>query len=499
MPDRNPMMSGAIVMFQAGLLLGAGLLGLSWHLEWLDLRHPIFFQPLGIYLVAHALWTFWSWRLVSGTWFDPYLLFASAAFLFNAGVALLVVFPLSNEALLGGRFPQEAIQEALMLVALALTAWHLGALLAGLLVNGRGPKPAPRPDLSQPTLSEVRQVGLGLLILSFPPMLLIFFQAVQTVLSQGYLALYTQEVQTGISAIPQVLSYFLVPGVMFLLAGSRDHRTLRNLAVLVVLINAVCQLFMGFRYFALMPIICSAWVWHRCIRPVSPLPLLTLGTTAVLVVIPLVGTTRNIGAERRDLETLVDSFFEIENPAVGTLREMSSTLRVVVHTVELVPAEREHDFGLTYYYAFLTLIPNLVWDLHPSVVYGRPSLWLAWTVEPWLARRGGSLGYSFIAEAYLAFGWWGLPWIMTLGGYALARLVLWARPGTFLVPARVALVASFASQFVFYAREETAFIVRPLVWYSLAPYLLIFPLTWMRNWVCPPRSEVHRTLSEVPS
>ena len=91
-------------------------------------------------------------------------------------------------------------------------------------------------------------------------------------------------------------------------------------------------------------------------------------------------------------------------------------------------------------------------------------------MDPSFASQGGGFGYSFIAEAYLNWGW-GAPLFLGLVGFLFAKLIVWAcREGA---PARLAAVASFTGFVLFWARGEAIDVVRPLVWYALIPYLMI--------------------------
>ena len=134
--------------------------------------------------------------------------------------------------------------------------------------------------------------------------------------------------------------------------------------------------------------------------------------------------------------------------------------------------------GIGYLYSLLAVIPNIFWDIHPVISHGTPSDWLAQEVNPYLLESGGRMGYSFIAESYLNFGWFGIIFLAVIG-FLLARLVLWAIKSK--EPAKMAMLASFTSFFLFYARSEFYTIVRSLVWYSLIPYLGIYAVMWFRT------------------
>ena len=108
----------------------------------------------------------------------------------------------------------------------------------------------------------------------------------------------------------------------------------------------------------------------------------------------------------------------------------------------LVPESRPYDYGISYLYALTAIMPNIGWQVHPSVAHGLLSDWLIKTVDPVVARGGGGLGFSFIAEAYLNFGWFGGPVWLGVVGFILCWLFLKADGAD---PARHAFAAAFLS------------------------------------------------------
>lgn len=192
----------------------------------------------------------------------------------------------------------------------------------------------------------------------------------------------------------------------------------------------------------------------------------------VLILVPLAPVFRSAsGQERYSLTRVVDAYFSIENPALEGLTYMGGSMNTVSYTIDLVPETRGYDMGASYYYALLTVFPNAFWSIHPSVARGIASEWLVKTVDPETARIGGGMGYSFIAEAYLNFGWWGAPIVLILMGFFFGSMVLWAdRSGDI---ARLAMIASFLSFFLVFPRGESIQVVRALVWYSFLPYLAV--------------------------
>src|SRR5262249_25008661 len=148
-------------------------------------------------------------------------------------------------------------------------------------------------------------------------------------------------------------------------------------------------------------------------------------------------------------------------------------------TIDLVPGSHGHEWGVGYGYALLTVFPNLFWDIHPTIARKLPCDWLIWQVDPYTAELGGTLGYSFIAEAYLNFGWLGAPFVMILGGYAGSRIMRWADRSR--RADRAALTAAAACFLVFSVRGELAVVLRGLLWYACLPYCAVLILNYTQH------------------
>ena len=481
--------AGAVGLYAASAIVLATVLGaLAVHAGLVDPYEPALLRPLCGYLLFVFLLSVASWRVLTGSWFDAYTIFLAAAHGFNSGQVFLEAFGLHRHGILEGRFPQNDVVNAILFVTLCLVALHAGAILA-VLASGRSTsreaKAAQAVEPGGATLADLRQVAWFLLAIAVPSMAYVFANEIGTALSQGYLALYGGQHDVGIAAIPKIFSAYLVPSALFLLAGSKDSRLGRTCSLLVLIANACCQLLLGFRFYAIMPLAAYAWVRNRCIGPLPVLPLAAAAAFLAIVVFPIIRNSRDTGTDRRSLEAVSAKMSGIEYPALSTIDEMGGSILTTIYTLELVPATRDFEYGETYFYALFRLVPNVAWDIHPSIAH-TPSLWLIEAIEPWLAARGGSFGFSVLAEAYLNFGWTGGPWIIGLLGFLFARFTLWATRPPGLVEAKIAMAAAFVSFFAFVAREDLGFVVRPLVWYSLLPYAAIYLLAWARRTIARP-------------
>jgi oligosaccharide repeat unit polymerase len=198
------------------------------------------------------------------------------------------------------------------------------------------------------------------------------------------------------------------------------------------------------------------------------------------VVFPLVRVVRDTrGLDRTSLGFVSDAWSAIDNPVVGSVAEMGSSMGTVAYTLELVPTARPFDGGVSYLFALLAGVPNVAWAVHPTTAHGTLSAWLANTVMPEFAAHGSGLGYSFIAEAYENFGWIGVPLVLLLLGWIAGRLSEAVRGRS--DPAILALTATLLLTAILYARAETADLVRNACWYAIVPYLLVQLLSGVRR------------------
>jgi oligosaccharide repeat unit polymerase len=442
--------------------------------------------PAQLLLDLHMLWGVYSWYRLRGTLFDPYVIFFAAACGFNGGQSLLDVFNLSETGgVLDANFSPEIIYETVTGVFVGLTVMHFVALY---MARRAALRPEPRRPLV--TDHSLRLVGWALLIIAAPFTAIALKEALSLVMTGGYMALYQQDAETGAAAGPALIAHFLVPASLLLLAGSRRRRSLSAIASAGTLfVYSGTQLFLGKRYEALMPVFAYAWLWHRHLRPIPRWVLFGAVGGLVFVIFPLVAITRNTsGDQRLSLDAILEALDDVEKIYVLIIHEVGSTMNDTAHTIALVPSMRNYDLGLGYAYALLTALPNLFWHIHPTVERGLAGDWLVWTVDPTFARMGGGMGYSFIAESYLNFGWLGIPAMCGFFGWLWSTLV--CRLDKPQSPDKLALLASLATSFTFFARSETGCVLRPMLWYALIPYLLVQVVA---------RSERHQSINAAVS
>src|ERR1035437_6466561 len=343
--------------------------------------------PMCCVFVLMFAWILGTSHAVRGTLFEPYGLFVLAAGVFNGGQQLLEVFGQNANGILGGRVAPETLLEAIYLVTVSFGFMHWGALIA----FRRGPAAEDRLRKgASGRRRAVRLVGWALLAVAIVPTLMFFKSSVAVVMDYGYIGLYRGGGQTSIVL---VLSSFLIPGAVFLLTGSGAHRGARWVALGVVGVYAVLCLFLGSRGGAAMGCVAVAWAYDRSVRRI-PRKLIAVLVFAALIVFALVRETRDTGGRwRLSLAEQYATLTALDDPVTSSIAEMGHSLVIVTHTLSLVPSSRDYDWAVSYLYALSTILPNVGWEVHPSVTHGLLADWLVRTVDPATATAGGGLGF----------------------------------------------------------------------------------------------------------
>jgi O-antigen polysaccharide polymerase Wzy-like protein len=435
-----------------------------------QVEHLLKIECLGV--TAISIWCVVSWKIVRGRLFGPYLLFLLAAVLFNAGQAVVQCVQPYRAGSIFVRFDEATLIRTVALVSLGILSLHLGALCAVVLDHrNNSAHVAVDADWLRHRAHISEMVGYALVGISIVPWIITFRERLDRVYQYGYFTgTFGHENNYGIYHTPEILAQFLVPGAIFLLVGKQ--RLGMILSMIVVAVYSAAMLFAGSKGFAIMSLSAYAWVWHQHIAEIPKKVIVAGGLIIVLLIIPVVTATRDTPAhERLSAEFLWDSYKRIDNPLIASFAEMGWSASTVAYTLQLVPSARPHDNGRSYGFALLGVVPNVFGGIHPTRAHGSLSTWLVSAVAPAYAAKGGGFGYTFIAEAYTNFGWFGAPIAIILIGYVLSWSFLWAERTS--DPARLALVGSWLSSLLIFARGESATIVRSLVWYSLIPYVLV--------------------------
>jgi oligosaccharide repeat unit polymerase len=508
-----------VVLIQSYILIGLILFGLVYAANPSGFMFSVeaSFQILCHLFLLLVPWIFGSWYWTTKRIFDPYLLFILSAILFNGGQIILEVFHLNENGFLDNRFPLPESLQVVYIVILSLSALHWGGLLCAVLdlqkkhaaqfsefVNrnsgtilylqsgieqslnqdrpfyypSRIKKFAPAQIIGSIPPEIALFIGQIFLYLSIIPVVVTVAGAVQIAKAGGYGSLFEQQAATGFAASASVMADFIFPGVFLIIAGGKRKPSLRIFAVIYLLGYTVAKFTIGSRGAAVMPLLSMLWLWNSVVRPIPRTLLATVAAILLLVVFPVIGATRNdvAGVDLFSIEFLTKTITNVNNPLVASISEMGFSATTIAWTMELVPKVRPFDLGMSFLVSILTLIPNVFTSgRHPALTmsgYDTPDYWLVGVIDPVFASQGGGLGFSFISEAYLNAGWFGI-FILGIIGFLFAKFVQWAvQDGD---PVKMGIIAIFVSFFLVYPRASSQLVTRPLIWYCLFPYL------WMQH------------------
>ena len=155
-------------------------------------------------------------------------------------------------------------------------------------------------------------------------------------------------------------------------------------------------------------------------------------------------------------------------------------MQTTAYILQMVPDRAPFNYGVDYLWAVIgAIVPNIgLWDEHPANAHIGSAV-LVREVEPEIAAAGGGLGFSFIAEAYAAFGWLGAPLALLVLGFGFARFARWAFAGRDM--ARAALFTAVLIPILLWPRQEVSVFLRGAVWYGVIPYMIIRALARARG------------------
>jgi oligosaccharide repeat unit polymerase len=394
--------------------------------------------------------------------FTPYGIFLIAAIAFNASAPVLYLIDQGKTGFLRNVFAGELEVKILVVVTLGLMFMHLGAVLAL-----RSPRMRFQlGSLTFPKNPQWRWMAWLFMAIGIIPSAMQLRTNLASSTANGYITLF-RDAPTGAAATIPLLALYLIPGIMFTAAAGLRTITARLLVSALVCILVLTDFFLGYRSQATSLLVAYVWLINRCVWKL-PRSLLIGGSIMLLLIFPAVAVMRSATAdERLSQTTWIQTFEKVDDPVINSLQEMGSTLRTVGHVIRLVPESRNYDLGLSYFWSLTGVVPNFTGGLHPGAQHSLAN-WLSYTVDPYMAQLGGGMGFSFLAEAYLNFGWFGIVMMPALIGYAVSTLD--QRAESRLDPLVFAGLATLLVFLPKYARADSAEVARYAIWYCLVPF-----------------------------
>jgi hypothetical protein len=128
---------------------------------------------------------------------------------------------------------------------------------------------------------------------------------------------------------------------------------------------------------------------------------------------------------------------------VMPLLTRSSLVMESATVYENTPSIVPYQFGATYRYLLITLIPRFLWPSKPSVNESNRSYQLSYGVTQAQDLDHVAIGAGLIPEAFMNFGWIGIPVVLCLAGIVLGvfeRIFLGQHAGAFATAVGLAYV-----------------------------------------------------------
>ena len=274
-----------------------------------------------------------------------------------------------------------------------------------------------------------------------------------------------------------VTSLDIVPIGLYLATAAAPWRRILPVS-LVGLLWATALFYLGFRGFALIPLVT---VLAILVKRGLTLPrwVYVAGVVTLLVLISSVRVLRDSRLSDRGSW----SELTLEAPT-SSLHELGGSILPLVHTLRLMQTE-DYRWGRTYWQALGEVVPNLTfeWEADRFVPTEQlpPSHWVTKLAAPWRYRNYGGLGFSAVAEPYMNFGVPGVVAFFLFLGWALVRAERWGAAG----PHAVAAWAIVLGPLLWTTRNASLVFFRPAVWGLLALAAALLISRSMRRWKRP--------------
>jgi oligosaccharide repeat unit polymerase len=421
-------------------------------------------------IVAELAWMLFSWTKLTGEIFNPYGLFISMVALTHGSVPLLTMISLTPNYQgytydWVSSIPRQAVTSGYLLIALSCYFVHLGACSA----------PKTPIFLSGNYRSSICIVGWILILLSIIP----FVITARTLLSSqeniGYLAYFEA---SKISTWALNGARFLPVGAFFLFAAQKKFSWSGAASILLIFAYSLTYFIVGARNRWVFTLVILAFLMRMKRIKISRWVLLFCAIT-ILIMAPLLSSTRlDSGTQITEAWTMLGG---LRGVIVAAMSELGLYSNIVTTTVATFPAHMHFTWGYSYLVALYFVVPNFFSPRgrHFGVDLGWKT-WLADTYYPKYVARGEGFGtgYSFIAEAYESFGYFGIPFIMFIVGYFVAYLSNASRSEKELA---LAFTASILTELLFYPRDGLYIVSRPIVWYGAIPVALVYLVSAFRK------------------
>lgn len=419
---------------------------------------------LGVWAFVQFCYSIYSWHKIHNVWFDAYLIFTIALYAFMLGQPILEGLDLSvsYRRLWNGSFniTSNGYYTATYYSMVSTLFFHFGSIIGSIKSNI---KISQQTSLS---FDKMTKVAWFLVIVSLPFYIYLLILQVAVIKTIGYAGLYDWEAYTPRSIM--LISDIFTPSMLAVFCSSllkKKHQYLTS--IMVIFLIFLPPFYLGGRSNAM---ICMAvfLLLYSCINRlnIKHYLLIVLSGAIMLFAMNIVGKIRS-GSDRslQAVQGVIDD--KNENPICQTIEEMGWSMFPTIKNMEAVPKHYDYSYGTSYFWAIVSIIPNIgFWETHPGMA-NDPGTKLGRYVN-----LGYGMGYSIVAGTYNEFGYFGVV-LMFIYGLIFCRIFSFISPNTAVYkPVEFVLALMFLWFSIKFIRNSYDSMVRSIAFYIVPIYFL---------------------------
>lgn len=321
----------------------------------------------------------------------------------------------------------------------------------------------------------IKNLSTVILVISVPCVCLNLWSVLPSVIMGGYSELYTElnSYSKMGQFIPLIAGWFPIALLMKYAVDAEDKPRVSRISAVILWVYIAINLYIGGRSGAVMMVLAFFITKQYLVKPIRKKMILPVcvGGYAFIGILNAIADIR-LKANRSVMDVL-SAFVTSASSAVGDfIGELGWSMSSLVWTMDLTGSTFRK--GTSYLFAFTAIIPNLgFWKEHPAAVYSNLGEWL----QKELGRTTG-LGYTFVAETYINFWWYGLI-VMFLFGFIASKLLSGINKDNakYNIKIMFVIIMFFTSVLKSFVRSSFSAIMRPMIFTVL---LLTFGITLMR-------------------
>lgn len=425
-------------------------------------------KVLGWFALIQLIYILYSWKQLTGSIFDAYIIFVVACYAFNLSQPILEVFDAVSpmrSIITHYNYPLNIYCQATFVSYYFILFFHFGAVASY-------KKPILRESSYNQKDYEIQQktiykVAFYFALLSFPGY--IYNTIVNMIISatEGYGAIYTEG--SGRMKLLGLIGDYYVPAMICMYFSSVALKRKQRQTVLIILLTVfVPPLVIGGRSNAII-IMAILFLIYTFFHKLSKKFYIYSGLGIYLLFMLFALIAGNRGGGMNGYKDMSLDNDEKGNPALFTLTEMGGSMQPLMNCLQIIPNNQDFRYGQSYLYATTTIIPNIgFWNVHPATKYSNLGNWL----KDYLNLSYGP-GFSIVAEGYYNFGYWGFI-VMFIFGFVFTKILSNASSRNLHInPIKTVMSLVFLWLTIKLVRNSFEFAVRALIYYYLPMYLLM--------------------------